>query len=243
MAWNSISATPGAYSRVPGNHPHGPGWGECELRWRVVQAAPLPHGRAPYTAAIANLPGKPGPQEPGANRSLGRRVASNMDRSGPLSASKETVAQAASRAGRDISQITVAPQILCYAAETPEELAEGERLIRSQMAYYIGGMGSYYYDLFRRSGYQAEAEAIRSAWAGGDRGRAAGSVSDDMLENICIIGDPVTCRTRLEAYRHSGADLPIIAFPHGSSLSANLSTLEALAPRCNPAADSTANTP
>ena len=65
-----------------------------------------------------------------------------------------------------------------------------------------------------------------------------GAVSDDMLENICILGDPVTCRAKLDGYRRSGADLPIIAFPHGSSFSANLSTLEALAPQSPPAADS-----
>jgi len=158
-----------------------------------------------------------------------------------LSALKETVAQAASRAGRDISQITVAPQILCYAANTPEELAAGARLMRSQMAYYIGAMGSYYYKLFRRSGYKAEADTIKSAWSDGDRARAAGTVSDDMLENICIIGDPGVCRTKLDAYRQSGADLPIIAFPHGASHSAKLHTLEALAPQPPPTASSIAS--
>ena len=157
-----------------------------------------------------------------------------------LSALKETVAQAASGAGRDISQITVAPQILCYAADTPEELAEGERLMRSQMAYYIGGMGTYYYDLFQRSGYKAEADAIRSAWSARNRSQAADAVSDAMLESICILGDPVACRARIDAFRQSGADLPIIAFPHGASLSASLRTLEALAPQSLPPADSPA---
>ncbi len=150
------------------------------------------------------------------------------------------MAQSASRAGRDISQITVAPQILCYAANTSEELAEGERLIRSQLAYYIGGMGSYYYDLFQRSGYKAEADAIRGAWADGDRGKAAGAVTDDMLENICILGDPGACRAKLDAFRQSGADLPILAFPHGASLLASLRTLEALAPQSQSPADSPA---
>ena len=35
---------------------------------------------------------------------------------------KEEVAKAATAAGRDISQITVAPQILCCVADNPEEL-------------------------------------------------------------------------------------------------------------------------
>ena len=40
---------------------------------------------------------------------------------------KEEVAKAASAVGRDISQITVAPQILCCVADNPEELAQVER--------------------------------------------------------------------------------------------------------------------
>ncbi|MCH8321126.1 MAG: LLM class flavin-dependent oxidoreductase, partial [Acidobacteria bacterium] len=86
---------------------------------------------------------------------------------------KEEVAKAASAAGRDISQITVAPQILCCVADNPEELAQAEKEARSHMSYYIGGMGQYYYNLFCRFGYLAESDAVRQAWSEGDRGRAA----------------------------------------------------------------------
>ena len=85
---------------------------------------------------------------------------------------KQKVAQAASNVGRHVSQVTVAPQIVCYVADSPDELAEGERLMRAHMAYYIGGMGNYYYDLFRRMGYRTEADAIKDAWASRERGKA-----------------------------------------------------------------------
>ena len=147
---------------------------------------------------------------------------------------KQKVAQAASNVGRHVSQVTVAPQIVCYVADSPDELAEGERLMRAHMAYYIGGMGNYYYDLFRRMGYRTEADAIKDAWASRERGKAAGAISEDMLENIAILGNAATCRAKLERFRCSGADMPIIAFPHGASIPAIQRTLEALAPNNAP---------
>ena len=143
---------------------------------------------------------------------------------------KDEVAKAASGAGRDISQITVAPQILCCVADNPEELALAEREARSHMAYYIGGMGQYYYNLFCRFGYQAESDAVRQAWAEGDRNRAAAAISDQMLDNITVLGDAETCRFKLRRFREMGADMPVVAFPHGANRSSIVKTLRALAP-------------
>ena len=144
---------------------------------------------------------------------------------------KEPIARAASRAGRDISDITVAPQIMCYATQNPDELAEVEGQVRSHMAYYIGGMGTYYYDLFCRSGFQAEADGVREAWAARDRGRAAEAISSQMLDGIAVLGDADTCRERLNRFRDAGADMPVITFPHGSPMAGIRRTIEALAPK------------
>ncbi len=143
---------------------------------------------------------------------------------------KDQVGRAAARAGRDISQITVAPQILCSAAAGAQELAEAEGRIRSHIAYYIGGMGSYYYDHFCRSGFRTEADAVREAWLGGQRDKAAAAISDELLDNMAIVGDAATCRSKLERFRRNGADMPIVAFPRGSPLASIQRTLEALAP-------------
>jgi F420-dependent oxidoreductase-like protein len=142
----------------------------------------------------------------------------------------ETVAGAASASGRDISQITVAPQMLCYAVESQEEMAEAERLMRSHMVYYIAGMGEYYYNLFCRYGYQSEADQVREAWRQRDRDGASSGISDRMLENITVFGDASTCRAKLEQFRRNGVNMPVIAFPHGATDTAILRTLKALAP-------------
>ncbi|PKB80915.1 MAG: hypothetical protein BZY88_07605 [SAR202 cluster bacterium Io17-Chloro-G9] len=148
-----------------------------------------------------------------------------------LSELKEPIVRAASQAGRDTTDITVAPQIMCYTAESPQELADVEGQVRSHMAYYIGGMGTYYYDLFCRSGFQAEADAVREAWAARERERAAEAISSHMLDGIAVLGDADTCRERLDRFRAAGADMPVITFPHGSSIAGVRRTIEALAPK------------
>ena len=143
---------------------------------------------------------------------------------------KETVARAANKAGRDMGQVTVAPQVLCYTGESGEELAEAEKLMRSHMVYYIAGMGDYYYNLCCRYGYQREADLVREAWRSRERDKASAAITDRMLENITVFGDAATCRARLDQFRRSGVDMPVVAFPHGATDAAILRTLQALAP-------------
>ena len=50
-----------------------------------------------------------------------------------------------------------------------------------------------------------------TAWARGDRDAAEQAVSDAMIDATTVSGTPEQCRTRIEAYRQSGIDLPIIS--------------------------------
>ena len=140
------------------------------------------------------------------------------------------VAEEVIKAGREFYSMTVAPQIICYVTESGEELAETEKRVRSHMAYYIGGMGQYYYNLFSRSGFQSEADAVREAWSAGDRAKAAATIPDELLENITVIGDAATCLDRMDKFRRAGANMPVVAFPHGATLEGMRRTLEVLAP-------------
>jgi len=144
---------------------------------------------------------------------------------------KEAIGLAAAKAGRVITDVTTAPYIMCYAAGDPQDLAIGDRLLRDHMAYYIGGMGSYYFDSFSRAGFASEAQAVQDAWGSGDRERAAAAVSDRMLESVAVIGTPEQCRSQLAQFRQAGVDLPIATFPHGADVAAILRTIKALAPQ------------
>ena len=147
-----------------------------------------------------------------------------------LPAIRTPLDEAARAAGRAPADIIVAPQILCCAADDASIIAGAVAQARAHMAFYIGGMGQYYYDLFGRYGYQTEADAVRRAWSEGDRRRAAAAITDDMIDHITAIGTPDECRRKLARFRAAGVDLPIVAFPHGADRQMMLNTLEALAP-------------
>src|SRR5271169_5653917 len=66
----------------------------------------------------------------------------------------------------------------------------------------------FYQRMFRASGFPEEA-AKAEAGAGGD------SLSDRMLDAICLIGPVSRCREQLAAFRTAGVDLPILSPPIG----------------------------
>ena len=143
---------------------------------------------------------------------------------------KEPLLGALTAAGRQPGDMTTAPQILSCASDDEETVANAIGQARAHMAFYIGGMGRYYYDLFCRYGYQAEGDAVRRAWAEGDRGAAAGAITDEMVDSITAIGTPDECRRKMDRFRANGVDMPLVAFPHGAERDTMLGTLEALAP-------------
>ena len=143
---------------------------------------------------------------------------------------KEPLLAALTAAGRQPGEMTTAPQILSCASDDEEIVANAIRQARAHMAFYIGGMGRYYYDLFCRYGYQAEGDAVRRAWTEGDRGAAAEAITDEMVDSITAIGTPDECRRKMDRFRANGVDMPLVAFPHGADRDTMLGTLEALAP-------------
>ena len=144
---------------------------------------------------------------------------------------KQPLVEAATAAGRSVSDIITAPQILCCATDNGDELESATAQARAHMAFYIGGMGQYYYDLFCRYGYQVAGDAVRTAWAEGDRSKAAAAITDEMVDQITVIGSPSECRDKMTGFRANGVDMPIVAFPHGTNRDTMLGTLQALAPR------------
>ena len=143
---------------------------------------------------------------------------------------KEPLSLAAVAAGRQVSDVTTAPQTLCCASEDESAVSDAIAQARSHMAFYVGGMGQYYYDLFCRYGYREECDQLRVAWGEGDRAKAAASITDEMVDSITVIGTPRECRDKMARLRANGVDMPIVAFPHGSNRDTMLGTLEALAP-------------
>jgi alkanesulfonate monooxygenase SsuD/methylene tetrahydromethanopterin reductase-like flavin-dependent oxidoreductase (luciferase family) len=136
---------------------------------------------------------------------------------------KEAVRASAEAFGRDPAEITIAVYVRASLGGRGEAGFEALRDAAGEYASYPA-----YARQFAAVGLEEEARAAAEA----HRGRRPGSVPGSLVRAVALVGEPRVARERLEAYRHAGADLPIvypvIAGPDAEgSLTA---TLRALAP-------------
>ncbi len=117
------------------------------------------------------------------------------------------LAEGARKAGRDPAQIAVTTLLPASVGETR---ASALAALRPGIAFYCGFFPRYN-RMMAEHGFTAEAKAIAEAWARGDREAAERAVSDEMIDATTVSGTPEQCRARIEAYRESGIDLPIIS--------------------------------
>jgi probable F420-dependent oxidoreductase len=142
---------------------------------------------------------------------------------------RQQLADGAKRAGRDAGRIAVTTLLPTAVGQTREE-ALGE--LRPGLAFYTGFFPRYN-RMMAEHGFAAEAAAIAAAWARGDRKAAERAVSDAMIDATSIAGTPAECRARIEEYRRSGIDLPILSpFARGPGAKARF---EAAIRACAPA--------
>lgn len=147
---------------------------------------------------------------------------------GHLGEAMEHLQAGARLAGRDAADIDV-------AAYVPAVLSgRSANLLRQHLAYYVGGMGTFYYEFVSGLGFESEAQRIRELWLAGDRLSAGREVSDDLLAACTLYDDAVGARARLEEYRRDGVRLPVLTPPRGCSVDEIAATIEGLAPRPTP---------
>ena len=141
---------------------------------------------------------------------------------------KIQLAEGAGRAGRDPSGVVVASLLPTIVADSR---AEALAALRPGLAFYAGFFPRYN-RLMAEHGFAEEAAAIAAAWARGDREAAERAVSDKLIDATSIAGTPAQCRERIEAYRASGLDLPILSpFARGPGAKGRFeATIRACAP-------------
>jgi alkanesulfonate monooxygenase SsuD/methylene tetrahydromethanopterin reductase-like flavin-dependent oxidoreductase (luciferase family) len=117
--------------------------------------------------------------------------------------------------------------LTCCALEDRER---ARRLAREHVAFYVGGMGTYYRDSLARQGYGEVADEIAAAWDD-DRERALEAIDDAMLDDLCAAGTPEEARNSMERFeRVEGLDAIAVGFPRGADRGAIEATIGALAP-------------
>ena len=144
---------------------------------------------------------------------------------------RERLAEGAERAGRDPSAIIVTSLLPTAVGATREEALDA---LRPGLAFYAGFFPRYN-RMMAEHGFRDEAAAITEAWSRGDREAAERAVSDALIDATRVAGTAEQCRDRIEAYRRSGVDLPILSpFARGPGAKARF---EAVIRACAPSAN------
>lgn len=140
----------------------------------------------------------------------------------------EWVAEGAREAGRDPSEIELAPFVAVVPIEDPDF---ARSMIKPLVSFYIGGMGTYYHDMFCRFGFQENADLVRRLYDEGDRKKAAAAVSDELIDAIAICGSPEYCREMLQEWHANGMGLALINLPQGAPYEMIEGSLKAIVPQ------------
>ena len=142
---------------------------------------------------------------------------------------REALVSGAARADRDPAAIAVTSLLPTVVAESRREALDA---LRPGLAFYAGFFPRYN-RMMAEHGFAEEAAAVAEAWSRGDRIAAERAVSDAMIDATSIAGTPEECRARIEDYRRSGIDLPILSpFARGAGAKARF---EAAIRACAPA--------
>lgn len=140
----------------------------------------------------------------------------------------EDLERGADLGDRSVDDVQVTLAVPCCALEDGDE---ARSLVRQHVAFYVGGMGTFYRNALQRQGYEDVAAAIYDAWQDGERERAVGAVSDDLLDALAAAGTPAQVRERVRDFEAlDGLDAVAVSFPRAAGTDVIDRTLEAVAP-------------
>jgi alkanesulfonate monooxygenase SsuD/methylene tetrahydromethanopterin reductase-like flavin-dependent oxidoreductase (luciferase family) len=145
-----------------------------------------------------------------------------------LPAIREAVARGAQKAGRNPRAIELNLGLHTLVAD---DLELARQKARESLTYWVG-LPSYNQSI-RDTGFVREADALRDAFARGDQAALRAHITDEIIDEFCLVGPPERCKERIAAFREAGADFialqPDPVFPGEDYPSALERTLKAMA--------------
>ena len=140
----------------------------------------------------------------------------------------EDLARGAELAGKDPDDVRTTLSLTCCALEDGDQARD---LVRQHLAFYLGGMGTYYRDNLARQGHEELAHGVYDAWNDGRREEATAMIDDDLLDAMAVGGTPERARDLLAEFESlDSVDAVSVSFPRAASVEEIVSTMEALAP-------------
>jgi F420-dependent oxidoreductase-like protein len=112
-----------------------------------------------------------------------------------------------------------------------DDVTMARALLKPTVAFYIGGMGTYYHALFCRYGFAENADHVRALYNAKQRQEAAAAVSDALIDAIAICGPVQHCRDKLAEWYAHGVGTALMNLPTGMPFEITEQMLHAMAPR------------
>lgn len=113
----------------------------------------------------------------------------------------------------------VAPTVV---AALGSDLGTCRDQVRPRIALHVGGMGSrdvnFYKSLIERYGYEAEAATIQDLFLGGDRKGAVAAVSDELVDDLALVGPPGHVAEQLATWRDGPITTLIVEPTRGDAI-------------------------
>ena len=135
---------------------------------------------------------------------------------GQLHSLRQQLDDASTGAGRPAGSVTVAPFTSVYVLDGQNDELQWQAA-RGPLHHYVNRMGSFYWQMLARGGFEAEVGASRAAWAERDKPASIAAISEDMVREIQVIGPIESVREQLQERAGLGAELQMVQLPPGST--------------------------
>lgn len=121
----------------------------------------------------------------------------------PISELKNTIEKMQNKKKIDVS----CQLITCVSKDSQKAIDRA----RKTLAFYIS-VGEIYRNFLAKNGFQNETEEIFQEFEKSGLEHIHEFVSDSMIESLTICGNPQECLTKLNKFKDTGLDLPILQF-------------------------------
>jgi alkanesulfonate monooxygenase SsuD/methylene tetrahydromethanopterin reductase-like flavin-dependent oxidoreductase (luciferase family) len=121
-----------------------------------------------------------------------------------------TLTAATARAGERTGRCAPPVEASVHAFVT-DDLAAARDAARASLGYWVGLPS--YNSALARAGYEAEAEAIATAFRAGDQAGLRAAISDRLVDEYCLVGPPARCREQLAAWEDTDV-ATVVVVPH-----------------------------
>jgi coenzyme F420-dependent oxidoreductase len=129
---------------------------------------------------------------------------------------------------RDPEAVRVTLSLPCLALDDRERARQSAR---NHLAFYLGAMGTFYREALARQGYEETAHEVASEWANRNHEAAMAAISDELLDDLGVLGTPAECRERYADWEAiDGVDAVSVSFPRDATAEEIEATIRALAP-------------